>query len=119
LQLPNEVEDPSLKRVISSDFYVDDLLTGCATEDACYSLYKNVNKVLEAAGFPLRKWCSNSGSLMSRIHTDTDDATYRLSLTDQDTVNTFGLTLQPSRYFSFFPWYVESANTHDKTFSSV
>lgn len=55
LQLATEVENPSLKRVISSDFYVDDLLTGCATEDACYSLYKNINKILEAAGFPLRK----------------------------------------------------------------
>ncbi|XP_022180598.1 uncharacterized protein LOC111040844 [Myzus persicae] len=107
LQLANEVEDPSLKRVISSDFYVDDLLTGCSSEDACYSLYKNVNKVLEAAGFPLRKWCSNSSSLMSRIPKDTDNATYRLSLTHQDTANTLGLSWQPSTdtfHFSLGTW---------------
>lgn len=107
MQLANEVEDPSLKRVISSDFYVDDLLTGCSSEDACYSLYKNVNKVLEAAGFPLRKWCSNSSSLMSRIPKDTDNATYRLSLTHQDTANTLGLSWQPSTdtfHFSLGTW---------------
>lgn len=51
LQLATEIEDPSLKRVISSDFYVDDLLTGCATEDACYLLYKNVNKVWKQLDF--------------------------------------------------------------------
>ena len=107
LQLATEVEDPDLKRVISSDFYVDDLLTGCNTEEACYSLYKNINEILKAAGFPLRKWCSNSSSLMSRIPTDTDDATYRLSLTDQETVNTLGLSWQPSTdtfHFSLGTW---------------
>lgn len=107
LQLATEVEDLGLKRVISNDFYVDNLLTGCATEDACYSLYENVNKVLEAAEFPLRNWCSNSSSLMSRIPTDTDDAAYRFSLTDQDTISTLGLSWQPSTdtsHFSLGTW---------------
>jgi len=105
LQLVTEVENPNLKRVISSNFYVDDLLTGCATKNACYSysLHKNIDEVLEVTAFPLRKWCSNSTSLMSRIPTDTDDATYQLSLTDQNTVNTLGLSWQPSTdTFHFF-----------------
>lgn len=106
-QLAAEVEDSSLKRVIANDFYVDDLLTGCASVDTCYTLYNKLNEVLDAAGFPLRKWCSSSKQLMSLIPTDLDDTAYRLTLTDQDTISTLGLSWQPSTdtfHFSLNEW---------------
>ncbi|XP_025406355.1 uncharacterized protein LOC112680475, partial [Sipha flava] len=96
VQLAVEVKDPSLKRVITSDFYVDDLLTGCPTVDECYARYKALNEVLERACLPLRKWCSNSKELMSLIPTNMDDPTYRLCLTDQDRISTLGLSWQPN-----------------------
>lgn len=107
MELSRQVNNPVLQRIISEDFYVDDLLSGGQNDDQCYELHQSVSKILEKAGFPLRKWCSNSSTLMSRISTTSTEPTYRLSLTDEDTVSTLGLSWQPSSdtfHFSLANW---------------
>ncbi|XP_022167535.1 uncharacterized protein LOC111031762, partial [Myzus persicae] len=96
LQLAQDTNDSSVKRTIIEDFYVDDLMSGGATEDHCYTLHQTLSNIFQSAGFPLRKWCSNSTSLMSRIPTTVNDPAYRLTLTDQEMISALGLRWQPS-----------------------
>lgn len=96
MQLSRQTNDSVLQRIISEDFYVDDLLSGGQNDDQCYKLHQSVSKILEEACFPLRKWCLNSSTLMSRISTTRAEPTYRLSLTNEETVSTLGLSWQPS-----------------------
>lgn len=96
LQLAQETKDLSVKRTIAEDFYVDDLVSGGATEDYCYTLHQTLSSIFQSAGFPLRKWCSNSTRLMSQIPTAENDPAYRLTLTDQEMMSALGLRWQPS-----------------------
>ncbi|CAI6368824.1 unnamed protein product [Macrosiphum euphorbiae] len=88
-------DNPKLNRVITQDFYVDDLLSGGASEDECYQIYSSLVKHFSPAGFPLRKWCSNSVNLINQIPSACNDPTFVLKLSENDTVTALGLTWQP------------------------
>ncbi|CAI6369997.1 unnamed protein product [Macrosiphum euphorbiae] len=95
-QLANDTSVPSVSRAITEDFYVDDLITGASSIDECFFMYTELCRVLNAAGMPLRKWCSNSPLLLNKIPHTQDDPSYLLRLNDEDTISTLGLTWQPS-----------------------
>jgi len=96
LELSYNIKNHATQRAIQQDFYVDDLLSGGQNESDCYELFQNLSDELNKANLPLRKWCSNSSSAMSKMSTPEKDPTYLLSINEEDTVNTFGLTWQPS-----------------------
>jgi hypothetical protein len=49
-QLSNETNNPSVKRAISEDFYVDNFTTGASNESKCFSMYTELCKVLNSSG---------------------------------------------------------------------
>lgn len=59
-------ENPKVTEVISRDFYMDDMMTGYDTVDECMLLQRHIyiTAILESAKLPLRKWCSNSHSII-------------------------------------------------------
>ncbi|XP_061724427.1 uncharacterized protein LOC133530514 [Cydia pomonella] len=59
VQLAMECSDPVVSKVIKNDFYVDDLLTGAATEGELAHILKTVTEVLNSAGFPIHKFKTN------------------------------------------------------------
>ncbi|XP_060836335.1 uncharacterized protein LOC132918997 [Rhopalosiphum padi] len=81
--------------VILRDFYMDDLMTGCDTEDECIQLQEPIASILDSAKLPLRKWCSNSSSIIARIGKNQDDALFTLDLGDGDIIKSLGLCWQP------------------------
>lgn len=95
-QLANDTNDHSVSRAIKEDFYVDDLITGASSEEKCFSMYTELCQVLNSAGMPLRKWCSNSSSLLNQIPLAQNDPSYLLKLNDDETISALGLTWQPS-----------------------
>ncbi|CAI6342683.1 unnamed protein product [Macrosiphum euphorbiae] len=106
VQLGNTCTDPDLARIIQRDFYVDDLLTGADTEEQCYEIFQKLTSVLNGAQLPLRKWCSNSSTLLSLLPTTTDD-NYIITLSESDSVSALGLQWQPSTdsfKFVMKPW---------------
>ncbi|XP_047020044.1 uncharacterized protein LOC124630274 isoform X2 [Helicoverpa zea] len=58
-QLGIESSDPEIRRVVTEDFYVDDLLTGNDDRLVLLQLCKNIQSTLQAGCFPLRKWVYN------------------------------------------------------------
>ncbi|XP_026744680.1 uncharacterized protein LOC113506018 [Trichoplusia ni] len=52
---------------VKSDFYMDDLMTGCESETEVKIIYSEMNSLLEKGGFQLQKWTSNRMSLLETL----------------------------------------------------
>lgn len=50
-----------------SDFYVDDLFSGCDSVEMAIRLQKEIKEVLSSGGFPIRKWMSNNHEVLEHI----------------------------------------------------
>lgn len=55
---------PQATVVLSKDFYMDGVLSGCDNVTEAFKLQDDVTALLASAGFPLRKWCSNHPSIL-------------------------------------------------------
>ncbi|XP_051858132.1 uncharacterized protein LOC127565087 [Drosophila albomicans] len=71
-QLASDVRDryPLASDIIANYMYVDDVLAGAHTMQAAVSAIDELRTALESAGFPLRKWTSNSKDVLRRIPKD-------------------------------------------------
>ena len=58
---------PDTARAIRQDFYVDDLLGGADTEAGAMALREDMVQALAKRQLPIRKWCSNSDSVLRQI----------------------------------------------------
>ncbi|XP_012214798.1 uncharacterized protein [Linepithema humile] len=72
------------------DFYMDDVLTGGNTIQKAIDLRKELTELLQAAGFPLRKWRANDSGILQDI-TDDQEADSLLVLDDKEPMKTLGL----------------------------
>lgn len=95
VEIGNSSNDLMLKRVISEDFYVDDLISDGSSDNECLNLYKNLF-TLNSAGFPLRKWCSSSIQFMSQIPVMQEDPNFTVKLHETETISALGLFWQPA-----------------------
>ncbi|KAG5869890.1 hypothetical protein JTB14_031996 [Gonioctena quinquepunctata] len=60
----HENSDPKISRIIKTDMYVDDLVTGADTPDEAKHICKRIVQILLTGGFELRKWRSNMRSVI-------------------------------------------------------
>ncbi|XP_054709241.1 uncharacterized protein LOC129218946 [Uloborus diversus] len=60
-----ENEDPTVSSIIKNSFYIDDLMSGSNSNEEAIATIKTLSEVLEARGFHLRKWRSNSPQVLS------------------------------------------------------
>ena len=56
--------------LLERSFYVDDLITGAETVEKAFHFYQLSNSLMSEGGFNLRKWNSNSHSLLAMIRSD-------------------------------------------------
>ena len=59
---------PETVKTIKDSLYVDDLVSGAPKDDQAFEIYQNTKRVMSDGGFNLRKWCSNSASLVEAIN---------------------------------------------------
>ncbi len=64
-EVANEIKDsnPKIAKIITDDFYVDDMLTGADSESEAKEIKHAISTALLRRGFPLRKWKSNFSDL--------------------------------------------------------
>lgn len=70
---------PEVQRVMHSDLYVDDIVTGIHCEEAALKLQEDLIAVFKRGCFELRKWSSNSVALLEAVPSDqrqTDAVTF-------------------------------------------
>ncbi|XP_055603757.1 uncharacterized protein LOC129751989 [Uranotaenia lowii] len=88
---------PAAAAVIKKDVYVDDLMTGTDDPEEGAQLVSAVNTLTNSAGFILRKYCSNSPEILSKIPPELRDERTTLELDSSTaTVKTLGLLWEPS-----------------------
>ncbi|XP_055307436.1 uncharacterized protein LOC129571645, partial [Sitodiplosis mosellana] len=58
---------PNASAVARRDFYVDDCMTGGDSAEEVIDLRAQLQEMLQKSGFPIKKWSSNSFSVMSSI----------------------------------------------------
>ena len=66
------------------NLYVDNLITGCDTENAAADYYKEARAIMSSGKFNLRSWSSNSNRLIANAIQDH-------AADDHNTVNILGL----------------------------
>lgn len=68
-QLANDhhASHPNASKVISNDFYVDDLITGSNSVEALIETRDQVSMILNSAGFELRKFMSNNDKILEGV----------------------------------------------------
>ncbi|XP_048002429.1 uncharacterized protein LOC125238968 [Leguminivora glycinivorella] len=52
---------------IRKDFYMDDLMSGCESEQEAIEIYHQMKTILSKGGFELQKWSSNSKAMLEEI----------------------------------------------------
>lgn len=61
---------PLATEKVRTEFYMDDLMTGCDTEDEGIQIYKEITELLGKAGFNLQKWTTSNNQLLNWIRTE-------------------------------------------------
>lgn len=107
-----EKQFPRASEAIMRDFYMDDLMTGCETQEECLQLHKEIISILDSAKLPLRKWCSNSSQVLKQIGRDITDPLFTLDIGDDETIKSLGLSWKPCA--DEFRFYVTKAMDPDK-----
>ena len=62
-----ENQNPEIVETLKNSLYVDDLISGAQNDDKAFDIYKDAKKIMLDGGFNLRKWNSNSGTLVERV----------------------------------------------------
>ncbi|XP_022902989.2 uncharacterized protein [Onthophagus taurus] len=90
LSTETKKEHPEASRVIASDFYVDDLITGGDSIRETSKVIKEIISILSSAKFELHKWISNSEHLLNEIlvEPNRNDA---VEISDGESSKTLGL----------------------------
>ena len=64
---------PQATMVLSQDFFMDDVHSGCGNITEAFKLQDNLAALLAIVWFPLRKWCLNHTSILDEVHTEAQE----------------------------------------------
>ena len=92
----NADECPLAAEIIKHDFYVDDLVSGCDSQEVALVLQKQLIDVLARGGFPLRKWTSSDPALLESLPAEMRETSLPLDFNPDATIKTLGLKWQPA-----------------------
>ncbi|GFU29012.1 uncharacterized protein TNCV_471271 [Trichonephila clavipes] len=87
-----ERDDSAVSSLIKESFYIDDLMAGAPSSEEAISLIKTLSNILEARGFHLRKWRSNSSEVLSRISSNWVGDSSNLEIHPDECSKALGLT---------------------------
>ena len=60
--------NPEMVEHLRESLYVDDLVSGAQNDEKAFQIYEESKEIMSTGGFNLRKWHSNSRSLMNSIN---------------------------------------------------
>nr|CAI5838764.1 unnamed protein product [Callosobruchus analis] len=93
-QVANEVEDkfPGIAKIIRTNMYVDDLLTGAKSVDHVQQICSQIYDILNSRGFQLRKWRSNRPETIQQFSDTSESKSLVFSLNKEHEFKTLGLS---------------------------
>lgn len=87
---------PRAAQTVLTDFYVDDMITGCDTSKEAVALYRDICALLARGGMEIRKWASNCEQTLCAIPEDLRNSAQPLHLDADSSVKTLGLYWYPA-----------------------
>ncbi|XP_039760428.1 uncharacterized protein LOC120634101 [Pararge aegeria] len=88
---------PIAKRILLSDVYVDDVVTGCASLEDAQQAKSQIIALFNRGCFQLRKWVSNKSELLSDLPAEVClTGTVSLDESDSKTLKVLGLKWDPT-----------------------
>ncbi|XP_055910832.1 uncharacterized protein LOC129945200 [Eupeodes corollae] len=103
-QIANDYKEqyPNAARVLTTDVYVDDIMTGANSSEELMSLQSELVSLLSNAKLELRKWNSNCWPLLARLPRDDCEFSWFDADPSKTTIKVLGLHWSPtSDEFSF------------------
>jgi len=82
---------PLASKILLTDMYVDDLMTGAANETDALEIQRQLLLLTERGGFQLRKWSSNSSTLLSALNPEMRETETMLNFDSDQTVKALGV----------------------------
>lgn len=94
---------PLAATVLEHDAYVDDILTGANSESAALELKEELINIMSSGGYELRKWLSNSPTVLSDLPNDHKQVPFLFDNVDNPhSVSVLGILYDPvSDTFSY------------------
>ena len=101
--LAEDVTDKNVQLGITTDMYVDDLLTGAPDLESAMKLQDSIVAVLSKAGLEIRKWTSSNPELVERLPANIRETTDEMTIKSDDySIKTLGVKWNPNPdHFSF------------------
>ncbi|XP_066157628.1 uncharacterized protein, partial [Euwallacea fornicatus] len=90
---------PRTSEIIKRSFYMDDLLVSVDSEAEAWDIYQELNEIMNQANFKLRKWSSNSGTVLKKILKSNDNEnldSFILSHNEKE-LKTLGISWDPEQ----------------------
>ncbi|XP_075157829.1 uncharacterized protein LOC142231095 [Haematobia irritans] len=82
---------PHESSILTTDSYVDDILSGSDSVNGVISMYKNLSALLREGGFNLRKWITNCPELLREIPEEFRETSVTLNFDQDNVVKTLGV----------------------------
>ncbi|UYV70904.1 hypothetical protein LAZ67_8001068 [Cordylochernes scorpioides] len=95
LATDKELLFPEASKIIKTDFYVDDLLSGATTIEEVKVLIDDIRRILLSGGFCIRKWMSNVPEVLSEVP-EALKAHDSYEIGDNSSVKILGINWNPS-----------------------
>lgn len=86
-----EKEFPEAAKTIQRDFYMDDCVTGADDDEKAIEKARDIDKILLGAGFKLRKWKSNSQTVLNALNEEDPDEQCSMVFAEDGQTNILGL----------------------------
>lgn len=97
LAIEAKLSHPVASQILSSDFYMDDMISGADTIEQGRLLCAEVTDLLQSAGFKLRKWASNSRQLLDTLPPELCEMGEELLLDPNKSIKALGLKWTPGQ----------------------
>lgn len=91
LSIDEQLNFPVAAERTRNDMYVDDFISGCDTIEQAQNLQHDMVELFKKGGFNLRKWASNSSTILDNIPSKNREAGTCLEICRDDVIKTLGV----------------------------
>ncbi|GFT91868.1 DUF1758 domain-containing protein [Nephila pilipes] len=83
--------NPEISNIIQHSFYMDDLMAGAKSNKEAIALIQNLSETLDAKGFHIRKWRSNSQDILNILAQNLGAKASKVKIHPENCSKTLGL----------------------------
>ncbi|GBM03084.1 hypothetical protein AVEN_14583-1 [Araneus ventricosus] len=91
IALDSQNKNPEISSIIQNSFYTDDLMAGATSNKEVIALIQKLSETLDARGFYLRKWRSNSQDVLNNLSENLGANESNGGINPENCSKTFGL----------------------------